>query len=249
MWSFGAFCDEFYVHTRLFLKLDLDPSRESLLHFLEQIRRAYPRMTRMRRREDNALFLDEERREGRERRFVRIDPNSLRFGNHRPPTAAAVSGFANTVLRQAPVHLSLSDLDYDYLEVMFGFDLEYQGNHDELVAETLFCDLPLLNALIADGQRVIDCQPFFGVRLTEDCEKQVYVEVKGRTTTCEIRSGEYEAVPLSVYVTARRYWGGAVEQELTAVHQELLGTAEQYAADCVVPHLVQPLAAAIASRR
>jgi len=249
MWSFGAFCDEFYVNTRLYLKLDLDPSRETLLHFLEQIRRAFPRMSRLRRREDDGLVLDEENRVGHDRRFVRIDANALRFGNLRPTDSDAVGGFAGMVLRQAPHHLSLSDLDYDYMEVAFGFDLEYRGNHDELVADTLFPDHPLLNALTSDGQHVIDCQPFFGVKLTEDCEKQLYLEVKGRTSTYEIRTGEYEPTALSVYLTARRYWGVAGDKDLLTVHRELLMTGERYAAECAVPHLVQPLAAAIASRR
>ena len=249
MWSFEAFCDEFHVNTRLYLKLDLDPTRETLLHFMEQIRRAFPRMSRLRRRDDNGLVLDEESREGRDRRFVRIDANALRFGSFQPTDADAVAEFAGMVLRQAPYHLSLSDLDYDYMEVVFAFDLEYRGNHDELVAETLFPDHPLLNALAGDEHRVIDCQPFFGFALTSECEQQVYVEVKGRTSTYEIRSGEYEPTPLSVYLTARRYWGFAADKDLLTVHRELLVSGEQYAADCAVPHLDQPLAAAIASRR
>ena len=249
MWSFGVFCDEFDVNTRLYLKLDLDPSRETLLHFMEQIRRAFPRMSRLRRRDDGGLVLDEANREGHDRRFVRIDAGALRFGNFRPPDADAVSHFAGMILRQAPHHLSLSELDYDYMEVAFGFDLEYRGNHDELVSETLFSDHPLMNALTSEGERVIDCQPFFGVRLTDDCEKQVYLEVKGRTSTYEIRTGEYEVAPLSVYLTVRRYWGFAADRDLLTVHRDLLTIGEQYAADCALPHLVQPLAAAIASRR
>lgn len=249
MWSFGALCDEFYVNTRLYLKLDLDPSRETLLHFMEQIRRAFPRMSRLRRRDDGGLVLDEENREGHGRRYVRIDTNALRFGNLRPTDAEAVESFAGMVLRQAPCHLSLSDLDYDYMEVVFGFDLEYRGNHDELVAEILLPDHPLLNALTGIGQRVIDCQPFFGVTLTDDCEKQVYLEVKGRTSTFEIRTDEYEPTALSVYLTARRYWGFAADKDLVTVHRDLLATGARYAAECAVPHLVQPLAAAIASRR
>jgi hypothetical protein len=249
MWSFGVFCDEFYVNTRLYLKLDLDPSRETLLHFMEQIRRAFPRMSRLRRRDDGGLVLDEANREGQDRRFVRIDTSALRFGNFRPADADAVSSFAGMILRQAPHHLSLSELDYDYMEVAFGFDLEYRGNHDELVADTLFSDFPLLKALTSEDERVIDCQPFFGVKLTEDCEKQVYLEVKGRTSTYEIRTGEYEPTPLSIYLTARQYWGFAADKDLLSVHRDLLATGERHAADCALPHLVQPLAAAIASRR
>jgi hypothetical protein len=134
------------------------------------------------------------------------------------------------------------------MDVVFNFDLEYRGNHDELVAETLFADHPLLRALTNDGQQVIDCQPFFGVTLGPDCDKQVYIELKGRTSTFEIRAGEYEPAPLTVQLTARRYWGFGQLPPLVEVHRELLGIAEQYADERVVPHVIKPLAAAIANR-
>jgi len=249
MWTFSAFCDEFYVNSRLFFKLDLAPSRETLLHFMEQIRRAFPRMSRLRRRNDDSLVLDEQSREGGGRRFLRLDTNAMRFGNFQPPDMASVSNFAEMILQQAPHHLSLSDLDYDYMEVAYGFDLDYRGNHDELAAETLFTELPLMQALTRSEESVIDCQPFFGVKLTDNCEKQVYLEVKGRTSAYEIRTEEYESAPLSVYLTVRCYWGFTDNQDLLAVHQDLLETGRKYAVECAVPYLVQPLAAAIASRR
>lgn len=248
MWSYSAFCDEFYVNTRLFMKLDLAPSRESVLHFMEQVRRVNPRMSRLRRRENGSLVLDEVARDTEDRRFVRIDRNALRFGNFRPPDADAVQRFAGMILQQAPAQLSLSDLDFDYMEVAFGFDLEYRGNHDELVADTLFATHPLLATLAGDDSSVIDCQPFLGVKLGDDCEKQVYVEIKGRTSTYEIRTGEYETAPLSVYLTVRRYWAAAGEKELLAVHTDLLETGVKFVERCAIPCVVQPLAAAIASR-
>lgn len=249
MWSFAAFCDEFYVNTRLYLKLELDPSRESLLHFFEQVRRSYPRLSRMRQRDDGGLILDEEGQDNEERRFLRVDPGALKFGYYSPPSADATLNYAEKILGQAPYQLSLSDLDYDYIEVIYGFDLEYRGNHDELVAETLFADHPLVNALSGDGQRMIDCQPFFGVTLSEDCDKQLYVEVKGRTSTYELRTGEFESSPLSVYLTVRRYWNAAASKDLFEVYRDLLLTGQRFANDRVVPHVVQPLASAIASRR
>ncbi len=248
MWSFAALCDEFCVSSRLFMKLDLAPSRESLLHFLEQLRRGYPRMTRLRRRDDGTLVLDEESSEAAERRYVRVDPASLRFGFYGAPDAGSYLAFANLILNQAPVHLSFSDLDYDYLEAVFTFELEYRGNHDELVAETLFGDHPLIGALSGGDMRIIDCQPFLGVALGGDCDRQLFMEIKGRTSTFEVRTGEYEANPLSVVVTARQYWGFGSLRDLVAAHRELVRIAERFASERAVPRVVQPLAAAIESR-
>lgn len=249
MWSFGAFCDEFYVNSRLYFKLELDPSRESLLHFFEQVRRAYPGMSRLRRRDDGTLILDEERQPGQAGRYVRLDTNALKFGCYCPPDMDSVIAMADRVLTQAPPNLSLSELDYDYMEIVYGFDLEYRGNHDELVAETLFADHPLLRLLTTDNERIIDCQPFYGVSVSEDCDKQVYLEIKGRTSSFEIRTGEFETAPLSVYLTVRRYWGVGPDQDLAEASREMIIMGEQIASERVVPNVIQPLAAAIASRR
>ena len=250
MWSFAALCDDFYVTTRLFTKLDLSPSRESVLHFFEQIRKAFPRVARLRRRDDGTLILDEDGGDERLRRHVRIDPNALRIGVSGPTEAAAVSRFVEHVLDHAPTGLSLSDLDYDYMELSLGFDLDYRGNHDELIAETLMPAHPLTAALAAEQASVIECQPLIGVAIGESCETQMYLEVKARTSTFEVRTGEYqENSALTVLLTARRYVSAARGSDLRTMHRELLALASAAAGERVVPLVVQPLAAAIASRR
>lgn len=248
MWSFNALCDEFYVNSRLFLKLELDPSREALMQYFEQVRRALPTLSHLRRRDDGGLVLEEPDPGSRTRRMVRLEPGALRFAAYNPADAHSVTRFAERVLGPAPAFLSLSELDYDYMELAFGFDLEYRGNHDQLVADTLFADSPLVAALAGKDARVIDCQPFWGVALGEECETQVFVEIKGRTSTFEVRSGDFEGAPLSVYVTARRY-RGAAPMDLVQTHRELLALTERFAAERVVPHVIQPLAAAIAGGR
>jgi hypothetical protein len=249
MWSFDTFSDRFYVVTRLYFKLDLVPSRETLLHFFDHVRRTYPGMRRFRRREDGAVTLDEGGPGDAQRRYVRVGNQSLRFGQIGPADKQAVASFAEMMLTHSPYHLSLSDLDYDSLEVAFGFDLEYSGNHDELVAETLLGESPLqANFLGAEG-RVIDCQPCLGFALTEDCATQAYIDVRGRTSMYELRSEEYEPQLLSVRLTVRRYFRNGAPADLNAVHQELLGAGEAIAAGRVVPQIVLPLREAIASRR
>ena len=108
---------------------------------------------------------------------------------------------------------------------------------------------PLLGRFAGDGQRVIDCQPFVGIALSDDCDLQAFLEIKGRTTTFEVRSGEYEPVPLSARLTLRQYNSGATFENLAAVHRDLLARGEELSAERAVPLVVQPLAAAIASRR
>lgn len=247
MWSFSALCDEFCVTSRLLLKLQLEPSRETVLHFFEQTRRAFPRLMRLRRRDDGSLLLDEDAADGA-RRFVRLDSDALRFGIYQAESAADVSAFAARVLDAAPAQLSLSEIDYDYFETVFSFDLEFRGNHDDLIAETFFANHPLMRVVQTEDAGIIECQPAFGVALGDLCDQQLYLELRGRTSTYEVRTGEYENAPLTVSLTARRYWSAEC-RDLVTVHNEQLAIAARVCEERVLPQVVQPLAAAIASRR
>jgi hypothetical protein len=245
----GAMCDEFHASCRLYLKLDLSPERETALHFFDRIRKQYTGLRKMRRTGNDSLVLEEESDENGSRRWVRLDRASLRFGEFVPADLPAFRQFGSLILEQAPFHLSFNDLDYDHLEVIHGFDLEFRGNHDQLVAETLLGDLGAAGFLFGDNvAHVIDAQPFFGVALSPDCDLQACVEVKSRTTSYEVRSATYEGQAIGVYLTVRKYWGLDPEIRLVETFHELCNVAATLAAEKVVPHFVNPLAAAIASR-
>jgi len=245
----GAVCDEFYVNCRLFLKLDMPLERETVLHFFDRLRKEFPGLTRLRRHDDSCIVLEEDPADEGSRRWIRLDPQSLRFGYYAPPELDDVMRMGDLILTQAPYHLTFNDLDYDHLELVYGFDLEYHGNHDQLVAETLWGQQAAGACPLGDDiAHVIDAQPYFGVALTPECDLQAYIEVKSRTATFEVRNGVYEGEPISVFLTLRKYWGG--ENNLSPVDalRTLFDSAETLAVDRVVPNFVNPLAAAIASR-
>lgn len=247
--SLGAMCDDFYVNTRLNLKLALPTNRETLLHFMDRMRKEFPGLCKLRRREDGGLLLEEDRPEGESRRWIRFEESSLRFGNFAPESLEEVRHLAAVVLEHAPYHLTFSDLDYDHMELVYGFDLDYCGNHDQLVAETLMSNHPLASFMLADeAHHVIDMQPFIGIALTPSCDLQAYIELKSRTSSYEVRTGDYETHPLSVFLTIRKYWGFADGQNLADSHRHLADLADELATERVVPLLVNPLAHAIASR-
>jgi hypothetical protein len=247
--SLGAVCDEFHISSRLLLKLELDPGRETVLHFFDRIRKEYSRLTRLRRRDNGSYMLEEEQHEQESRKWIRLDPNGLRFGHFAPSDREESRGFGELILTQAPYHFSFNDLDYDHLEVTYGFDLEYRGNHDQLVAETLFGDNQATSFLFGDrAARIIDAQPYFGIGLTPGCDLQAYVEVKSRTTTYEVRNEAYEGAPISVFLTVRKYWNAEGTMALADTLRSLFQTADELATERIVPNFVNTLAAAIASR-
>lgn len=247
--AFGAQCDGFHIATCLFLKMDLAMERETVLHFFDSVKREFPTMRKLRRMEDASLSLEEEDEGDGHRRWLRLDRSTIRLGHDNPTRVEEARRLGRVVLDMAPCHLTLGELDYDHLEVVLGFDLEYQGNHDQLVADTFFADGPLAGLLNHDAvQHTIDAQPFLGVSTTESCDTQVYVEVKSRTSTYEVRTGQYDAQPLSVFLTLRRFWGFSQSNSLLAAHRELCDTAFEWAVERVVPSIVNPLAIAISSR-
>ena len=248
----GAQCDDLYVSSRLSLKLNLTLERETVLHFFDRIRREHPPLRRLRRKSDGSFVLEESEadpREGGPRRWIRLEPTALRVGHFNPPTADTWRRFGATLFEYAPYFLSLSDLDIDHLEVVYGFDFEYRGNHDQLVAETLLADHPLSAVFSGDQQTpIIDCQPYIGIALTPDCNMQAYLDIKSRTSTFEVRTGEYDPQILSVYLTLRQYWGLGDEANLPQAFCSLNDAAAELAAQRVIPMVVNPLAMAIASR-
>ncbi len=247
--SFHAVCDDFYISSRLFLKLDMALERDTVLSFFDRIRKELPSLTKFRRRSDGCLILEEDAVDGGSRRWLRLEPSCLRFGHFGAPDTSTVRRMAEVILEHAPYHLTFSEIDFDHLEVVYGFNLEYRGNHDQLVAETFYADHPLAGFVLADeALHTIDAQPYLGIALTPECDLQASVEVKSRTATFEIRTGEYEAQPVSVYLTVRRYWGVSSGGSLLDVQRSLIDIADELAAARVVPTVVNPLATAIASR-
>lgn len=249
MTQYASVCDDFYVSCRLYLKLEMNLERETILHFFDRIRKEYPGLRKLRRSEEDCLVLEEEAPERGSRRWIRMDKTSLRFGHFGPADTDEVRRFGDLILTQAPYHLSFSDIDFDHLEIIYGFDLEYCGNHDQVVAETLLGEHAATGFLFGDkASHVIDVQPYFGIALSPDCDLQAYVEVKSRTTTYEVRNFNFEGEPISVFLTTRKYWGLEDPPSLVDAMRELFDAAEDLAAEKVVPNFVNPLATAIASR-
>ena len=71
------------------------------------------------------------------------------------------------VLELAPHLLTISLLDCEALDVMFGFDFTYEGNHDEVVAEALGVGHGLEGLLEVPGARVINYEPSLTLALDE----------------------------------------------------------------------------------
>jgi hypothetical protein len=232
---------------RLGSQMALPHNRETLLHLFERVQKTYPGMTRFR-KNDNGEFNLEEDRSSHSYRWVSLEPRRLSSGHVNPPSIEQSMGVHTMLLEAAPHHLGISPIEIDYLDVLFGFDLAFGGNHDEIIAESLLAECPLTCLTEEPGARAVDIQPSVTVSLSDDCRLQARIDVVTRTNSYQVRTGDYNDDVISVYLIVRRYWGDRPKDPLEELFQQMAKRADALCAAYIVPKILRPISSAIASR-
>jgi len=237
MSSFSAFCSDFYVNQKLGLKLDLPERRETVLDLFDRVRRAFPRLSHFE-RYDGEVALESDNTE-RDWQWVALRQTSIRSGHVNPASLADAYNFHKVLLEVAPYFLSISPLDIDMLEVVFGFDFETEHDRDAVVFDALLANTPFAGLVDGAFERVIDAQPAVAISLGERGDLQAAFEVrtKPRLPVAGERGGE----PISVFLTVRKYGPLASLDELKSAFGAVVGHAEVLAEQRVIPHLVVPI--------
>ena len=245
--SYGALCSDFYVNLKLGMKMDLPTERQTILDLFDRIKRECPEMDRFRRFRGE-LALESSEKDGRSQ-WLALRRNTIRAGCVNPGSLAEAYRMHRSILETSPYFLSISPLDVDYLEVLFGFDLEAQGNQNAIVHDALLGGTPLGELVDRDSATPIDIQPMLGGAINEELDLQVYYEVKTRTTPRQIREKEFGEEPISVYLTMRKYTPAQTVDELPLGFDALASECERLAEEKVAPQLLSPLREAIAAAR
>jgi hypothetical protein len=244
---FSAFCDDFYVNMRLSTQLNLPHSRETILHFFERVQKEFPALTRFRKHDNGDLCL-EENRDSESYRWATLESRRLLAGHVNPPSIEEAMKIHTLLLQLAPFDLGISPLEVDYLDVLFGFDLSFRGNHDEVVAESLLQQSPLTSLLEESGAKAVDIQPTVTVALSEDCRLQARIDIITRTNSYQVRTGDYNNDVISVYLVLRRYCGDRPRDPMEQLFAGLVEKAQTLCDSYIVPKVLRPLSSAIASR-
>ena len=244
---FGAFCEDFYVNMRLGSQLNLPHNRETLLHFFERVQKQFPGLTRFRKNESNELNLEEDR-SNESYRWVSIETKRISAGHVNPSSIEESLKLHTMLLEHSPHLLGISPVEIDYLDVLFGFDLGFSGNHDEIIADSLLANSPLTCLTEEEGARPVDFQPTVTVALSDDCRLQARIDVVTRTNSYQVRTGDYSDDVISVYLILRRYWGDRPKEPMEDLFAQMARRAEQLCDSHILPKVVKPISEAIASR-
>ena len=247
--SFGSLCDDFYVNMNLNTELELPTERDTILHFFERIQRQFPTMNTFYQRETGEFCLDEDREAG-SYRWVTVERDRVCSGYVNPDTLEAADEQHKMVLEQLPYGMGVSNLDIDSLDVLLGMDFDYEGNHDEILADALFSASPFATLLEIEGAQALGFDPAILVSLSNDCRQQARISLESRTGAYQIRTGKYkEDDQISLYLAIRQYPDPAVKFSATDSYDRQRDLAAELMSDRVIPSFVKPIVDAIAQRR
>jgi len=244
MTPYASVADDFYVNMNLATEMDLPSQRETVLQYFEQVQRRYPAMRKFYCRDKRDYVLEEDKEQGRYR-WAAVEARRLCSGQVNPASLDEALAQHRLVLDLAPAFLSVSPLDCEAIDVLFGFDFAYRGNHNALLAEALGVGPSLERFAELPGSRVINCEPSLTLALDEDCRTQVRIGTESRTNAFQVRTGDFAEEQLSVYVTARQY--GSLDPGTSYVEalERLAGIAREVVENCVVEQILRPLARTI----
>jgi hypothetical protein len=242
---YSSLADDFYVNMNLATEMDLSMNRESVLHYFEQIQKKYPEMRNFYCRDKGDFVLEEDKDQG-QYRWCSVEPRRICSGQVNPHSVDSILEQHKLVLELAPYSLSVSTLDCEALDLLFGFDFTFRGNHNQLLAEALGISPAMEQLIEMPGAVPINFEPSITLSLDPECRTQCRLSVETRTTAYQVRTGEFSEDQLSVYVTARQY--GSLDPKTTYVEtlDRLTKVCFDVLDDYVIESVLQPLARTIA---
>lgn len=237
--------DDFYVNTNLNTEMDLSQSRETVLGYFELIQKKYPSMRNFYCRDRGDYVLEEDKESG-DYRWASVEPRRVCSGQVNPNSVQEALEQHQRVLELAPYALTISPLDCESLNVMFGFDFTYRGNHNQLLAEVLGV-IPAFEPLTEiPGATVIGHEPAIQLALDSDCRIQCRVSFESRTRAYHVRTGDYPEEQLSVYVMARRYGSLGSDESFVQVMHDLTNVCQKVVDEYAAENILRPLQETIA---
>ncbi|MFN5770852.1 MAG: hypothetical protein ACK5ZC_10140 [Pirellulaceae bacterium] len=244
MTDYAELADDFYINMQLQTALEIPQQRDAATHFFEQVQRRYPKMRTLVTREKET-FLEEDK-ELRSYRWVSLDVRRISSGVVNPPEIDDAIAQHRQVLSVLPYSLAVSHLDCESLNLVFGFDYTYRGNHNQLLIQTL--GLPDALQALADipGAQCMGYEPSIQVSLDPELRTQCRISFETRSTPSHIRSREYPDEQLSVYFALRRIDSLQAGESFEAEFDRLGVLGRRILDDYIVENVLQPLQQAIA---
>jgi hypothetical protein len=244
---YGALSDDFYANVTLQTEMDLPSGRESVLHFFEQMQKRFPKLHHFYQRERGEFILEEEKEHGAYR-WVAVESKRISSGVVNPNSLDEAMEQHHEVLELSPYMLSVSRLDCEALSLMYGFDFNYRGNHNQLLADAI--GLPPCFEAISQraGSQLMCYEPVVQISLDDIFRTHARINFEPRTGSLQARGPEYADELISVYVTVRRFDSLGPEETFGGELKRLDVLMRELMDNYVIEHILKPLQNSIAIR-
>jgi len=247
--AFNLLCDDLYVDMYINTELALPSQRDTVLAFFERIQKKFPSMGSFFRRGNREYCLEEDRRAGRYR-WINLEKTRIGSGVVNPSSFEDAYCQDRLIIELVPYMLSVNHLDIDSIDVAFGMDFEYFGNHDEIIAEALFGSSAFNSLLDLPQANPIAFSPAMVVGLSDDCLTQAKISIDSKTSIYEPGEQKYKSDDaISLTFTIRQYPPSAGKFDPLKSFEYQCRLGEQLMAEKIVPNFVQPLTNVIAQKR
>lgn len=244
---YASLADDYFVNMHLNTEMQLPSARETVLEFFERVQKSYPSMRNFYTRENGDSVMEEDKDQA-SYRWMCLEQRRICSGYVNPPSINSALEQHQLALELAPYMLSASPLDCEALDFLMGFDFDYKGNHDEIVAEALGMGGALEGLLTIPGGKPLNFEPALTVALGNDCRRQCRIMVETRTNAYQVKRGEFPEEAITVYFTVRQYGSlphnGSFKETLAELRQD----CERLLNECVADQILRPLAQAISRR-
>lgn len=246
--SYSSFCDDFSVDLYVNTELALPSERDTLLTFFERIQKQFPEMGNFYRR-DNGDFCLEGDRDSGQYKWTAVEIDRLGVGVVNPDDLNQAYELDKAVLDVAPYMLGLSHLDIESLDVTFALDFDYQGNHDEVIAEAFFSETAFASLFNDKNSKPVSFSPAVIFALDDDCRLQARLTIESHTGVYELRTGKYKDEPITLFFTIRQYPSPDEKFDAAASFEKQFELIQELMNEKILPNFVSPLTSAIAHRQ
>jgi hypothetical protein len=244
--EFGTVADDFFLNANLQTTLALPGGRETILQFCEAVRKEFRDMTSFYQRESGEYVLEGDHESG-VYQWMELQSHNLSAGYFNPPDLDEARRFHSWLLERSVYYLGVSGLDVECLDVLYGFNLDFRGNRDAIAARALLEGSPLAALGACEGCKPVEFEPSLVIALEEECYLQARLSLETRSSSYQVRTGEYDEEPISIYFTVRQYPQPGKPFDLKDAFGRQCEIGQDLVRRVVIPHVVQPVAAAIAT--
>jgi hypothetical protein len=242
-------CDDFHVEMYVNTELDLPSQRDTILSFFERVQKHFPSMGCFYHGSDNEYCLEETRKTGRYR-WLTLEKDRICSGMVNPSNVEDAYKQDRFILELIPYMLSVSHLDVDSLDLTFGMDFEYMGNHDEVISEALFSTSAFSCFLDVTGVKPIGFSPVAVFSLSNDFNTQARMSIESKTNVYEPQKHRHrsdEAISLSF--TIRQYPPGVGKFDSLDSFENQTRLIQELMDEKVIPNFARQLVDVITQKR